>query len=284
MEKFADLHLHTTSSDGNLTPSQVIIAAKEKGFSAVAITDHDTIDGLEEAQKEAAKQQIEFVPGIELSTEFEEKEVHILGYYFDKNAPRLKEKLQLFIESRKNRAEKMVKKLNDLGLDLSLDRVKEIAGTEFMGRPHIARAMLEKGYISELSQAFTRDYIASGGRAYVDRFKFNVQEAVKLLLDIGGIPVLAHPGFLSRGAPLDRKEISRLVGFGVQGIEVYYIKHSEEATRYYRELALKNNLLITGGSDCHGDSSNFLLGSIKLPYNYLKTLQEKTGSTLKRGR
>ena len=306
---YADLHLHTTASDGSDTPTHLVQRVAREGFRAMAVTDHDTLDGLEEAEKEAKRQGIEFIPGIELSTLSGKKEIHILGYFVDLHKPHkphnphnphnlhnphsvhsrhsshsshsthdshspLRDKLEQFIEARKKRAEKMVEKLNQLGYSISLERIWEIAGPEndYLGRPHIARALLERGYIEDISEAFTQKYIGSGGRAYVERFKITPAEAIALLQDQKSIPVLAHPGCLTDGSILEEADIAALVREGLQGLEVYYSMHDPDAQDYYLHLAQKYGLLITGGSDCHGEAGKDLLGSVKLPYNHVEDL------------
>lgn len=270
---YADLHLHTTASDGLFTPSELVQNAWNKGFSAIAVTDHDTVGGLEEALQAGEKYKVEVIPGIELSTLLGEREIHILGYFIDRKNEHLQEMLELIVKARKNRAVKMVEKLNSLGLQISLVRVREIAGGDFIGRPHIARALLEKGYIDTLKEAFSEEYIGRGGRAYVERFKLNPREGIKLVLQAGGIPVLAHPGYLSKGMPVVEQEISDFISYGLQGIEVFYSRHTGEQVIFYKKIADENGLLVTGGSDCHGDKDNFLLGTVKLPYEYVKILK-----------
>lgn len=271
---YADLHLHTTASDGTLNPADLVALAKDKGFSAIAVTDHDTTAGLAEALAAGAKLKIEVIPGIELSTLSGDREVHILGYYPDPANKGLQDMLFKMIEARKNRAVYMVEKLNRLGYAVELSRVKEIAGTEFIGRPHIARALLEKGYIKEISEAFCEDFIGRSGKAYVERFKLSPSEGIAILMKAGAIPVLAHPGFLSQGPPLSEEEIMPLVENGLSGIEIYYSKHSTDQEDYYKKVAAKHNLLITGGSDCHGQpGAENSLGKVKLPCKYIQALR-----------
>lgn len=273
---YADLHLHTKASDGINSPSEVVALAKEKGFSAIAITDHDTTAGLKEAIQAGNKYDLEVIPGIELSTLQGERDIHILGYYPDPANQALQEMLDKMIDVRKNRALYMVKKLNQLGYAVELSRVKEIAGTEFIGRPHMARALLEKGYIKDLSEAFSEKLIGRGGKAYVERFKLTPEEAIAVLIKAGAVPVLAHPGFLSQGPALVEEEITPLIKNGLAGIEVYYSKHSAEQEEYYKGIAEQHNLLITGGSDCHGQSgAENSLGKIKLPYHYVDALKKR---------
>ena len=273
---YADLHIHTTASDGRSKPAEVVIEAKSKGLSAIAITDHDTTDGIFEAIDEGLKNQIEVIPGVELSTLAGDREIHILGYYLDWESSLLQEKLASFIEARQNRAVKMVEKLNKLGIKISLQRVEEVAGSNFVGRPHIARVLLENGYINEISEAFSEKYIGRNGRAYVERFKLNPAEGIDLLLKTGAIPVLAHPGYLSQGPPMLKQEIGSLVNNGLRGIEVYYSRHTNEQEGYYSQIARTFDLLVTGGSDYHGyDNPSNSLGKIMLPYKYVEALQNE---------
>jgi len=281
----ADLHLHTTASDGRFTPAEVVARAKKMGFSAVAITDHDTVAGLPAALAEGEKQELEVIPGIELSTLTGDREIHILGFYVDFMNSFLAGELARFIEARQERAVKMVEKLNAFGVKISLTRVKEIAGTEFIGRPHIAGALLEQGYINDIKEAFSEHYIGRGGAAYVERFKLSPAEGIALLKKAGAIAVLAHPGYLSAGPPLLAEEITPLVEAGLQGLEAIYSRHTEAQVEYYKKLAESNNLLITGGSDCHGDTNETnpaRLGKVWLPYKYVKGLKtEKQKESLK---
>lgn len=275
VNNYVDLHLHSTASDGVSSPAELVKLAKAKGFTAIAITDHDTTAGINEAMAEGKRQNLEVVPGIELSTLWGEREIHLLGYYLDWNDHNLQQTLSQMIEARQTRAARMVEKLNTLGIAISLARVKEIAGSEFIGRPHIAQALLERNYVKDTAEAFTADYIGRGGRGYVERFKITPAEGIDLLTQAAAVPVLAHPGFLSRGIPVTEAEILKLVKAGLRGIEVYYSRHSQEQVNIYRAMALKHNLLITGGSDCHKyDEAISCLGSIKLPYQYLSALKE----------
>lgn len=272
---YADLHLHTTASDGTLSPGQLVKLAREKGFAAIAITDHDTTTGLEEALATAAAVDIEMIPGIELSTLDGDREIHVLGYYPDPKSSVLQKMLSEMIEARQTRAVKMVLKLQKNDIDIQIERVQEIAGGSYLGRPHIAQALLEKGYIKELAEAFTEKFIGRGGLGYVERYKISPAEGIDVLKRAGAIPVLAHPGFLSKGEPVSEQEIAALAGAGLLGIEAYYSRHTAEQTDRYKKIAERFNLLITGGSDCHGQENAVnCLGSIILPYNYVEALKK----------
>lgn len=275
-ENYIDLHVHTTYSDGSFSPKEVVQYCKNKGIVAVGITDHDTTDGIEEAIEEGKKQGIEVVPGVELSVEFKdstESEIHILGYYIDWHDKTLQQKLKIFRQVRQERAYKILAKLNSLGIKLEEDEViKEFSSTQSIGRLHFARILFEKGIVSSVKEAFDL-YLGYGMPAYVPKFRLQSQEAISLILQTGGIPILAHPYF---GICVDTKSIKKLVNQGIKGIEVYHSKHHKNVTEELNNIADKYGLLITGGSDCHGavDGSEPLLGSLKIPYILLESLKK----------
>jgi 3',5'-nucleoside bisphosphate phosphatase len=243
-----DLHLHTTASDGKHTPAELVRLAASRGLEYMAVTDHDTIDGIAQALAEASKfPGLHVVPGVELSTDVPKGEVHLLGYFVDYDDGQFRAQLEDMRNSRVNRARRMVEKLAGLGVHVEWERVKEIAGSGAMGRPHIAEAMLEKGYIRTTQDAF-RNYIGHGGPAYVERDKLTPAEAVGLVLKAGGLPVLAHP--LTSGDA--EGTVKELKAAGLVGIEVYYASHSVEQVAMLAALANKYSLIATGGTDYHG--------------------------------
>jgi predicted metal-dependent phosphoesterase TrpH len=246
MNVAADLHVHTTASDGLHSPAEVTRLAAARGLDAIAVTDHDTVDGIAPALAASRQVQLEVIPGIELSTDYRNFEVHILGYYIDTGYPRLLALLRQLRESRISRAEKMMAKLAALGYKLEPERVRQISGPAAPGRPHIARALLEKGMVSSLGQAFDT-LIAPGGPAYVDRFKLTPAEAIALIREAGGVAVLAHPG-LSGGEDM----VYELCGFGLQGLEACHPDHNASQSGRFRCLAGELGLFVTGGSDFHG--------------------------------
>lgn len=270
MERYADLHLHTNASDGEYSPQEVVKAAQEQGFSTIAITDHDTLSGIEEAQETCQKLGIELISGIEISTTWEGREIHILGYFLENADANFLEKLTEMKNSRKDRINKMVKRLNDLGYKISLDKVQEIAGEGAIGRPHVAKALLEKKYVKSIKEAFIK-LLSPGCPAYIPRYKITPFKAIELIKGISGIPVIAHPGINP-----DDDIIFELAKKGLSGIEVWHPEHNETLTKKYHEIAKKCGLLVTGGSDWHGhNKEGSSLGTIKLDYRYIEGLKAK---------
>lgn len=247
-----DLHVHTSASDGTLSPEEVLRRAARVGLKGIAITDHDTVAGLKPAREFLASSAlpVELVPGIELNTEAGASEVHILGYFIDDNNPTLLTRLKNIRESRRGRAREMIKKLCDLGFDISYDQVDSLAGGDLIGRPHIARALIEKGYVSSVKEAFQK-YIGKGRPAFVPRYKFLPEEAIDLIRTSGGISFLAHPGLIA-----ETKWIGQVIAYGINGLEVYYPEHHPDQVRGYLELAQKHELLVSGGSDFHGEGAS----------------------------
>jgi predicted metal-dependent phosphoesterase TrpH len=243
-----DLHIHSTASDGRLAPADIIKEAAGRGLIYIALTDHDTVDGIAPARAAAqAFPQLKVIPGVEISTDIPQGEVHVLGYFIDYTDPELKSTLDRFRNSRLRRARGMVAKLENLGIHIDWQRVQEIAGTSSIGRPHIAQAMLEKGYISSFKQAFT-EYLSRDGPAYVEREKMTPAEAVELIVKARGLAVLAHP--LTAGDP--EVLTTELKAAGLVGIEAHYDGYSAEEINRLVGLARRHNLIATGGSDYHG--------------------------------
>lgn len=258
----ADLHIHSTASDGRLTPAEVVREAARRGLEFIALTDHDTIEGIAPALA-AAKSfpGLKLIPGVEISTDIPKGEAHVLGYFIDYTSQELMVRLERFRNSRLERARRMVAKLDKLGVHLDWRRIEQIAGASVMGRPHIARAMLEKGYISSFKQAFT-DYIGRDGPAYVEREKLTPAEAVALIIKAQGLAVLAHP--FTVGQP--EAMIIELKAAGMVGIEAYYDGYSDEEIGRLVAIARRHNLITTGGSDYHGlDLNETAIGGIDLP-------------------
>jgi len=258
-----DLHVHSTASDGKYTPEEIVRKAAALGLRYIALTDHDCVDGIAAAAEAArAFPDIYFIPGVEISTDVPEGEIHMLGYFIDYTGRELADTLKRFRSSRENRARGMVDKLRGLGIDIDYARVTEIAGGGAIGRPHIAQAMLEKGYIENFKEAFDK-YIGREGPAYVEREKMTPEDAVALVVRSGGIPVLAHP-FTVKGP---EQWVPVLKAAGLAGIEAYYKDNTPEDTRNTLALAEKHGLIATGGSDFHGieDSGDVGLGGVDVP-------------------
>jgi 3',5'-nucleoside bisphosphate phosphatase len=272
----ADLHIHSVFSDGSMKPEEIVKLAAENNIFTIALTDHDTVEGIEYARVAGLKYNVEIIPGIELSSFRNETEIHILGYFIDdKNEVFLKELSNIF-HSRINRAKKMIKLLNKQGINITFADLRKTAGNNYIGRPHIAKAMLEKGYINKMGEAFSNNYIGNGGKAYVPKYKISPEEAIDMILKANGIPVLAHPAFINHGKSINKVDIEKLYHSGLMGIEVYQTKHSQKDVEYYRKIAEDLNLLITGGSDYHGENSpDIKIGDIKLDDSNVIKLKEK---------
>jgi 3',5'-nucleoside bisphosphate phosphatase len=258
-----DLHIHTTASDGKYAPAAIVRMALACGLRYIAICDHDSMEGILPAQKEAASDpNITVIAGVEINTDTSAGELHILGYLMESSNGELKVTLERLRNSRILRAQKMIDKLWKLGVHLEYERVRQIAGDGSIGRPHVAQAMLEKGYINSLKEAFMK-YISRGGPAYVERDKITPAEATQLISSAHGVPVLAHPLTCVDPEPIIRD----LASEGLQGLEVYYSTYSPEQIDNLLKLADKYGLIATGGSDFHGlDNLNEpQLGTVEVP-------------------
>jgi hypothetical protein len=260
-----DLHVHSTVSDGKFSPEAIVGKAAALGLSVIALTDHDAVDGVAPAL-EAAKAfpGLRVIPGVEISTDTPGGEVHVLGYFIDYTGDELKSALERFRNSRESRARGMIAKLRHLGVRVDWERVRAIAGDGSIGRPHIAQAMQEKGYISSFREAFDR-YIGRDGPAYVEREKMTPAEAVDLIVRAHGLPVLAHP--FTSGADDPEALIIELKAAGLVGIEAYYKGYTAAEIKSLVGMAARHNLIATGGTDYHGigDSSEVMLGEVDVP-------------------
>jgi len=264
------LHVHTTESDGTLSPAHLAREAAAAGFSAIAITDHDTVSGIAEAQAAAAGTGLEIIPGIELTAQYERQEIHLLGYFLDYRDKILLEKLALVQRDRIERVHKIIMNLEEQGIKIDAKDVFSISGKGSVGRMHIAKAMVKAGVVPTTSQAFVK-YIGDKSPAYVLGFKLTPAEAIRLIKDAGGVAVLAHPYMLNNDELIGELAVS-----GLDGIEVYYPEHSQSMVNFYRALAAKLNLLVTGGSDFHGSvKPDIKLGVIKLPIELVDRLRER---------
>lgn len=278
----ADLHLHTTASDGRLSPQEMVQTAANLGLTVIAITDHDTVKGVESAL-EAAKNfpNLLVVPGVEINTDVPNGEVHVLGYFIDYHDPEFLNTLEELRDARYNRGLKMVAKLADLGIHLEWNSVLEKAGEAPVGRPHIAQALLERGYISNMKEAFIK-YIGRDGVAYAERKKLTPAQAATLISKAKGLPFLAHPADIEN---LD-SFIQELKGAGLVGIEIYYANYTPEKIAHLEELAETYNLNKSGGSDYHGfdETVGTDIGNIDFPQQSIEqfiSLAEKKGMVFK---
>ncbi|MFA6078869.1 MAG: PHP domain-containing protein [Candidatus Omnitrophota bacterium] len=266
--KYADLHVHTFYSDSTFSPEEVIMCAKDKALSAVAICDHDSVDGIDPCTELGLKMGVEVVPSIEMTAETGEAEIHLLGYFIDYHAVWLRDKLREIQVARIERVHKMVEKLTSLGIKLEAEDVFKIAGKGTVGRLHVAQAIIKTGKIKNFRDIFGK-YLGFLKPAYVSYVKFSPKEAIETILKAGGVPVLAHPGVMKKD-----ELIKELITYGLRGIEVYHTDHREEARMRYEEIARANSLLMTGGSDCHGlGKGRILLGSVRVPYELVEKLK-----------
>jgi predicted metal-dependent phosphoesterase TrpH len=251
---YIDLHTHSNASDGSLPPREVVRLAKERRLQALALTDHDTIDGLPEAVAAGQELDIEVIPGVEISARHANGSMHILGYFLDYESEVLAQRLTVLKQARKDRNPQIIAKLNDMGIPITMEQVERISGVGQVGRPHIARALYEGGYVRSLQEAFDI-YLGNNGRAYVSKFRFPPEEALAMIRDAKGIPVLAHPFTLGLHTPETlRALLQELMAQGLAGVECYYPEHSSTQEALYLFLARELGLLITGGSDFHGDN------------------------------
>lgn len=266
----ADLQLHSTASDGSDAPAEVVRRAAAIGLATIALTDHDTMAGLPEAIAAARALQLELIPAVELSSLDGRRQIDILGYGMDPEDARFGGELARLRGGRLGRAWDMVEQLNALGYEVSWERVQELAGGENVGRPHVARAMVEAGVVPTIADAFTPEFIADGGRCYVERVKISPAQAIARITEAGGIAVVAHPGRTG----LTDDDIAALAHVGLGGVEAFYPQHDETMTSRFIRLAGQHGLLITGGSDDHGDvNEGRRMGSIRLPDHYVEALR-----------
>ena len=265
-----DLHIHTTASDGRLTPEEVVRTAAKQRLSVIAITDHDSLAGIEPAILAAESvPSLRVIPGLEINTDTPNDEVHILGYFIDYRSKGLNQTLERLRNSREARARKIVAKLGELGIDIAWHRVLELAGGGSVGRPHIAQAMFERGYIPTFQEAFIK-YIGRQGPAYVKRERLSPQEAAKLVIKAGGLPVLAHPANID-----DLEELLvELKQAGLMGLEAYYDGYHRKMIDRLVSLASKHGLITSGGSDFHGlgGDNEAPIGGIDVPFDCAERL------------
>lgn len=265
---YADLHLHSHYSDGTFKPEEIVARAKKQGLGAIALTDHDTVEGCEMMTSECAREGIEFVVGTELTSEHKDNELHILAYFVDPKNERLLREIAKFQIVRQDRIRDMVARINALGVPLKAEDVFALANCKSPGRPHVARTLVRHGQCRTLDEAFER-FLKKGRPAWVPKSKMSALDAIELIHQAGGLAVLAHPG-LNR----NDQSIPDLVVAGLDGIECFHTKHPPATAQHYLAIAAKHNLLITGGSDCHGMSKGKpLIGTVRLAREHFDKLK-----------
>ncbi len=247
-----DLHAHTSRSDGTFTPAELVRLALDRDLDVVAVTDHDTTEGLDEALEAAGGTTLEVVPGVEFSAIYEGSSIHVLCYWMDRDDRALQEELQRLRDDRFRRGERMVEKLQALGYPVSFDRVREISGGRNIVRPHVAQALVEAGVVATEEDAFTEALIADGGRADVPKHALHPLDALELIRAAGGVCVLAHPGMWASQQSVPNGLIEAMAERGMAGLEADHPDHTPEQRAYYRRLAGDLGLVATGASDCHG--------------------------------
>jgi hypothetical protein len=277
-----DLHIHSTASDGSFTPAEIIDHAQKLNLAAIAITDHDSIDGSREALRIGIPPSLNFLTGVEISAAHPpffpgSGSFHILGYDIHLDNRDLNQALSKLQDARRNRNPSILKRLNKLGFQISLDEVNQEVGEGQLGRPHIAYAMVKKGFVTSIDEAFDK-YLGTRGPAYVDKYRIECEQAIQIIRTAGGVPVLAHPALLDieNNQKLDAL-LQNLMKIGLAGIEVYYPGHSPQQIRQYTELARKHGLLMTGGTDFHGTITPQIKmgsgkGSLFIPYSLYEKL------------
>ena len=279
-----DLHIHSTASDGTLSPAEILALARDLNLAAIAITDHDTINGSKEALSIGIPPSLKFLTGVEISASPPPSfsysgSLHILGYSIKIDNPLLNKTLAALQEARKNRNPGIIDRLNSMGVAISMDELLNEVGGGQLGRPHIARFMVKKGYVESIKEAFNK-YLGKGKPAYVDKYRVECSKAIEVILGAGGIPVIAHPFLLN---PRNIEDIEELVitlkAMGLKGIEVYYSEHSQDNISKLEDIANRHELLMTGGSDFHGSlKPEIKMGSGKgdlfVPYILYERLME----------
>lgn len=265
---YADLHLHSSFSDGTYTPEEVVVQAQRHGLAAVALTDHDTVEGCERMRAACERAGLEFLPGTELTAEVDGRELHLLAYCLDTEDPPLLARLATCQEVRQRRVHEMVARLNALHVPLAAEAVFQLANCRSPGRPHVARALVQGGFCATLDEAFER-FLKNHRPAWVPKFRMPAAEAIALVHAAGGLAVLAHPA-LNRADDL----IPELAAAGLDGLECFHTKHSSAVAAYYVRVAEQHHLLVTGGSDCHGVSKGKpLIGTVRLPFERVTALR-----------
>jgi predicted metal-dependent phosphoesterase TrpH len=274
LTRFADLHLHTYHSDGTRSPREVIDLARERGLDIVAISDHDNIAAYFEVKRYADEHSVTLIPATELSCGYEGADIHILAYAFNTFDERIEERLRTFREVRQRRGRQIVEKLRSLGYDISLERVEQLAAGGAMGRPHVARTLVERGYLASIGEAFDK-LLGSGKPAYVEKARFSIEEAVALIHDAGGVLSIAHPTLYTD----HERIVPELLDAGIDAIEIFHPDVDEENRERYRNLARFRGKFVTGGSDDHGTAKEVeTLGTVRVPETLIGPILERVSA------
>lgn len=270
-----DLHIHTIASDGTFTPEEIVLEAKNRGLKAIAITDHDTVDGLIEAKNKAKDIEIEFIQGIEISCNTNEYEVHILGYFLNLEDKKFMSELDELKKARDIRNFKIVEKLKNCGIEANLEEIADMAPGKIISRLHFANYLVKKGVTISKEEAFDK-YLGKRGKAYVPKENFPPERAVKILNDNGAFVSLAHPKLVVNNDGIIENMISNLVKFGLNGIEAQYGTFSPSDIKKYKKMAKRHSLLVTGGSDFHGANREGVnIGDTGLTYSQFRLIKER---------
>ena len=271
-QPYIDLHLHTLYSDGISTPEQVARDAQEMNLAAIALTDHDTVEGCPRLARACDELGIEFIAGTELSTDIDGHEMHLLGYFLDTDNEELIRETSRYQQNRTDRIHALVEQLNTIGVPLQSDQVFELAKCKAPGRPHVARALVRHGFCRTMDEAFVR-YLRKNAPAWIPKINVDFAEGIRVIHQAGGLAIMAHPGLNK----IDQL-IPRMIEAGLDGIECWHTKHPKSTVKRYREMAARlGSLLVTGGSDCHGPSPGRypLIGSVRVPYNILEEMKRR---------
>ncbi len=276
-----DLHTHTTFSDGSFSPTDLVALANQQGLDILAITDHDTTEGLPEAMEATNGLSLEIIPGIELSAQFQNREMHILGYFINITDPQFQSRLEALRSTRNVRISQILDRLHTLGMNISLEEVKQTSGTGTIGRPHIAQVLIAQGHVKNMQEAFER-FLGTRGQAFVQREAPEAREIISWIIDAGGIPVLAHPYWEGLNKEESTTACHTLVEQGLQGLEVFYGTFSARHVSFNLGLARKFDLLMTGGSDFHGTLKPDIAlgkgrGSLHVPQKAVERLRQAAG-------
>ena len=274
-----DLHTHSNVSDGAFDPAEVVRRARDAGLDGIALSDHDSTAGIAKARAEGERIGLDIVPGCEVSSRYKGAPVHMLAYYADEQNARWIEELRWIRDDRVVRAEKMVEKLREFGVDVTMERVRQIARGESIGRPHVAQAMVEAGIVSRTPEAFTKEWIGDGGRAYVEKRVLSPQETVEFIFGAGGVAVIAHPVWIDREVGGSAELIRELVGLGLGGIEVDHPDHNLAARDRFARLADELGLIKTASSDYHGNDHGSPLGTNTCGEDVVEALRARAGGS-----